>query len=113
MTMKTLSYDELKKMREQHEDFLLVDVLPEESFNDAHIPDSVNIPLRHADFESQVESAAGGKDEKIVVYCAGFECDASRNAAKKLDAAGFPEVYAYEGGVKEWQKKSAGSRAAV
>jgi rhodanese-related sulfurtransferase len=110
--MRTLSYDQLKKMREQHEDFVLIDVLPEEAFNDAHIPDSLNIPLRQADFESQVQNAAGSKEKKVVVYCAGFECDASRNAAKKLDDAGFPDVYAYEGGVKEWQKKS-GSQAAA
>lgn len=111
--MKTLSYDELKKMKDKHEDFVLIDVLPEESFNDAHIPDSINIPLKNADFENQVESAAGGKKEKVVVYCASFDCNASRNAADKLDDAGFTDVYAYEGGVKEWQNKAGQNRASV
>lgn len=49
------------------------------------------------------------KCRKIVVYCSSFECDASRQAAEKLDHAGFEAVYDYEGGTRDWfeQKKAA------
>jgi rhodanese-related sulfurtransferase len=111
--MKTISYDQLKKMRDAREDFLLINVLPAKAFDEAHIPDSINIPLDLSDFEAQVEETAEGKSAKIVTYCASFDCAASRNAAEKLEKAGFTNVQAYEGGVKEWQEKSGKRQAAA
>ncbi len=110
--MNILSYDQLKKIKDVKEDFLLINVLPAAYFDTAHIPDSINIPVKQADFEAQVEGAAGGKDKKIVAYCAGFHCPASHEAAEKLEKAGFTNVYAYEGGTKEWQEKSGARQAA-
>ena len=110
--MKTLSYDQLKKIKDTKEDFVLINVLPAESFNEAHIPDSINIPLKQADFVAQVEEAVGGKEEKVVTYCASFDCPASHDAAEKLEKSGFTNVSAYEGGVKEWQEKSGKRQAA-
>ena len=104
--MKTLSYDQLKKMIDDNQNFLLVDVLPKDSFEKAHISDAVNIPLSETDFVNQVEQAAGNKNRKVVVYCASSECPASHNAAEKLDEAGFKDVSAYEGGIREWLEKS-------
>ncbi len=111
--MKTLSYDQLKKMKDSHEKFVLINVLSAETFNEAHIDDSINIPLKQADFEAQVEEAAGGKDRKVVTYCAGLECPASHDAAEKLEKAGFTDVSAYEGGTKEWLEKSGKRQAAA
>ncbi len=108
--MKTLTRDELKRMNEQdHEDFVLVNVLPPEAFRKQHIRTSVNVPVKREDFAEVVESIAGDKDRKIVVYCANFDCDASPKAAKKLEDAGFKRVYDYEGGTEDWfeQRKSA------
>jgi len=110
--MKPLNYDQLKKMKDNKSTFVLINVLPVESFNEAHIPDSINIPLQQADFEAQVEKAVGGKEKKIVTYCASFECPASKNAVEKLEKAGFTDVSAYEGGIKEWQEKSGKRQAA-
>jgi rhodanese-related sulfurtransferase len=104
--MKTLTYDQLQKMKKNKEDFLLINVLPAETFKEDHIPDSINVPVNSPDFESQVEQAAGSKDKKVVTYCASFDCSASRKAAEKLDKAGFKDVSAYEGGMKEWKEKS-------
>jgi rhodanese-related sulfurtransferase len=111
--MKTISYDQLKKIKDAGEDFLLINVLPAQKFNEAHIPDSINIPLEEADFEAQVEEAADGKTKKIVTYCASVDCHASGNAADKLEKAGFTNVLAYEGGIKEWQEKSGKRQAAA
>jgi rhodanese-related sulfurtransferase len=111
--MKILSYDQLKKMKDAKEAFVLINVLPAEAFNEAHIPDSINIPLKQADFVAQVEKAAGGKDKAVVTYCAGFECPASHDAAEKLEKSGFTKVSAYEGGTKEWLEKSGKRQAAA
>jgi rhodanese-related sulfurtransferase len=110
--MKTISYNQLKRMKETKEDFILINVLPPETFDKAHIPDSINIPLKQADFESQVEAAAGGKDKRIITYCASFECSASRDAAEKLEKSAFTNISAYEGGIKEWLEKSGPRQAA-
>lgn len=108
--MKPITRDDLKTMNEtEHEDFVLINVLPRDKFNQQHIRTSINIPVDDDDFVEKVESVAGSKDRKIVVYCANFECDASPKAAKKLEDAGFTQVYDYEGGTKDWfeQKQAA------
>lgn len=108
--MQTLSKLDLKRMNEQeHEDFVLINVLSPEAFNESHIRTSINIPLKRDDFTEMVALVAGRKDRKVVVYCASSECDASPKAAKKLEDAGFTRVYDYEGGTKDWfeQRKSA------
>ena len=104
--MKPITRDELKRMNEtRHEDFVLINVLPRDAFEKKHIRTSINIPVESNDFEKRVEAVAGGKDRKIVVYCANFDCDASPKAARKLEAAGFSQVYDYEGGTEDWFEK--------
>ncbi|MCG5516804.1 MULTISPECIES: rhodanese-like domain-containing protein [unclassified Ectothiorhodospira] len=108
--MKTIDREQLKQMNEEkHEDFVLINVLPREAFKKQHIRTSINIPVGSDDFTEQVDRIAGGKDRKIVVYCANFDCDASRKAAAKLDDTSFTNVFDYEGGTQDWfeQKQAA------
>ncbi|MEX2498867.1 MAG: rhodanese-like domain-containing protein [Wenzhouxiangellaceae bacterium] len=108
--MKKISRDQLKQMNEQeHEDFVLINVLPRETFNEKHIRTSINIPVANSDFVEQVEAVTGSKQRKVVVYCANFDCDASPKAAKALEDAGFEQIYDYEGGTQDWfeQKQAA------
>ncbi|MBU0800191.1 MAG: rhodanese-like domain-containing protein [Alphaproteobacteria bacterium] len=103
--MKTIDFDDFVDVRAVTggDAPLIVNVLSPEDYKRAHIPDSTNVPLQdNENFAQQVEDLAGGKDQKIVVYCAGPECPASRNAAEKLEEAGFKNVYAFEGGMEEW-----------
>lgn len=103
--MKTLTRNQLKRMNElEHEDFVLINVLPRDTFVDEHIRTSVNVPLEDDDFDKIVERIAGHKNRKVVVYCASHECDASDKAARKLEQAGFSQVYDYEGGTKDWME---------
>ena len=45
--MKAITRDDLKVMNEtEHEDFVLINVLPREAFNEQHIRTSINIPGR-------------------------------------------------------------------
>ncbi|MDQ2076833.1 rhodanese-like domain-containing protein [Marinimicrobium sp. ABcell2] len=101
--MQPISHSDLKTMNDaQHQDFVLINVLPRDTFNKEHIRTSVNVPVSEDDFTSKVETIAGNKERKVVVYCASFDCDASTKAAKKLEDAGFTQVYDYEGGTKDW-----------
>lgn len=102
--MRTLQVDRLKAMLDANEDLTLINVLSEEDFRRVHIPGSQNIPVDRDDFVQRVEALAGGKDATVVVYCADADCTASPKAAKKLDEAGFKNVFDFEGGVAEWRK---------
>ena len=102
--MMTLTRDELKQMLDEGEDFHLINVLGRDGFREAHIPGSRNVPLADEKFPSKVEELVGGTDEKIVVYCASFDCTASPKAAKALEQAGFTRVWDYEGGIKDWHE---------
>lgn len=106
--MNTLTKAELKAMNEkEHEDFVLINVLHREDFNEKHIRTSVNIAYDDPGLTRKVEEIAGGKDRKIVLYCASFDCPASTQACEKLEEAGFTQVYDYEGGTKDWFEKKA------
>lgn len=102
--MKLLSRSELKKMLEQKEDFLLLNVLSAASFQQSHIPGSQNVSVADGGFVTRVESILGDKDKNypIVTYCGGFHCDASKNAANLLTEAGHTNVSAFEGGMEDW-----------
>src|SRR3954463_13960 len=111
--MKKISFEELKDMQDEGEDFVLINVLPGEVYDEGHIPESINVPLQDTEFEKEVENAVDGKDREIVVYCASYDCDASKKAAEKLEKAGFTDVIAYEGGFKEWQERSGSGLSAA
>ncbi len=105
-----ISKDDLQRMNDvNHDDFVLINVLPREDFNRQHIRTSINIPVGSNDFLEQVEKVVADKNRKIVVYCASFDCDASIKAAERLEGAGFGEVFDYEGGIQDWfdNRKSA------
>jgi rhodanese-related sulfurtransferase len=100
--MNTLNAKQVKQLRDEDEDFLLINTLDEEQFPKTKIPGSINIPQSHADFVDRVEREAGDKDKTIVVYCASVDCSSSPQAALKLEGAGFTNVYDFEAGAKGW-----------
>ena len=102
--MQTLSTSELSKMRRENaKGFLLINVLDPPQFQKQRIPGSINIPVSDENFVQQVRDRAQNRDEKIVVYCASRDCDASPRAAKKLETAGFSNIYDYETGMAGWK----------
>ncbi len=98
--MKTIKRDELKKKLEKNEDFHLVNVLSEDSFERKRLPKSINIPLDQLEKEAPERF---DKNDDIVVYCASEKCQASPKAAKKLSELGFNNVKDYEEGVEGWK----------
>ena len=102
--MQPLTVEQLKEMQTRNEDFLLINTLDEKNFPTTRIPGSINIPQSQDDFVQRVEQVAGGKDKKIVVYCASESCTSSPTAAKKLEEAGFSNVLDFEAGAQGWQE---------
>ena len=76
----------------------VLNVLNPEFYADAHIKNSLNVPL--AELKNFAENSP--KDTVIVVYCAHRNCDASARAWHVLHELGFDNLFAYEGGMREW-----------
>lgn len=106
--MKTLTTEDVKKLQQMEEPFVLINVLPAKSFPETEIPGAVNVPLEEPDFLERVEQLAGDKSNAVIVYCANESCPASTEAAQKLDDAGFLDVYDYEAGAEGWNQEGAG-----
>ena len=109
---KTITTEKLQSLRKGAEGFLLIDVLPKADFDKDHIPGARNVPLDSQDFAGAVaEKASGSKARKVVLYCAGPQCDASSKAAKMLMASGFTSVIKYEGGLASWNESKKARQA--
>lgn len=109
--MKALTTQQFEEIRERESDVPVINVLSEDSYADAHIPETSNLPSDDDDFVERVEELAGSRSEPVILYCASSECDKSVKAAKKLEEAGFTNVYDYEEGTAGW--KSAGREVAT
>lgn len=99
--IKIINRDELVRMMCEKENFRLVDVLDNKHFREEHIKGAISLPLN--DIETRANKVLD-KNEKIVVYCASFECQASTLAAKKLIAMGYKNVLDYKGGLKDYKE---------
>lgn len=99
--MKTLSTEQTETLLERDE-ATVINVLPAEEYEKAHIPDTHNVPVAEDDFTDRVLELVGDEDTPVAVYCAGPECEASADAARMLEEAGFGRVHRYEGGMKAW-----------
>ena len=101
MRMRTIIAEELKDKFDANEDFILVNVLSHDSFETRHIPKSINIPLAEIGRRSKKELP--DKNKETIVYCASRQCEASPNAAKKLEKLGYTDVVDFEEGLEGWQ----------
>lgn len=101
--MKTLTTQELTTMIDNRDELFLINTLDEQHFNATHIPNSINVPQSRDDFASKVKRISKDTDRKIVVYCASSNCNSSTKAAKRLNEAGFTDVYDYQGGAEAWR----------
>jgi rhodanese-related sulfurtransferase len=76
----------------------LVEVLPQEEYDELHLPGAINVPLK------ELDSRSAGRLERerpVVVYCWDALCDMSPRAATRLDQLGF-DVYDYALSKVDW-----------
>lgn len=82
----------------------ILNVLDKKSFDEEHIPGSLNVPLDNRNFIEEVEKKIKDKAACVIVYCSGPECHASLQAGKRLEEAGFSNILHFKGGMEEWKK---------
>ncbi|AGC67226.1 rhodanese-like sulfurtransferase [Thermoclostridium stercorarium subsp. stercorarium DSM 8532] len=78
-------------------DVIVLNVLPRDWYEQAHIKGSISIPLEELPNHLNCLS----KDKLIITYCASYECTSCIEAAELLANYGF-NVKVYRGGTKEW-----------
>ena len=88
---------------------LFVDARNPEEFECGTIPGSVNIPfeqLPDGDLGQFFDSALGKvpKDQRIVCFCSGEECDLSLHLTRNLKQLGYTQLVIFFGGAREWEK---------
>ncbi len=101
--VKEITYEQFQIIRASGEDYVLLDVMSEESYEKGHIEDAESFPVGTINIETTSDEL--DKDDKIVVYCAGSSCSVSTKAAHRLMALGFENVLDYKGGLEEWQAR--------
>lgn len=100
MTKKewTITPKELIDLQKSEENFLLIDVRPEEQYGENKIQNAVNIP--NAVLAEKSEEL--DKNQKIVVYC--NRGIASKKGQEILENEGFTNVWNMSGGINEYRK---------
>ena len=99
--VKTISTTELDARLRENGGLEFWNVLTDEYFSGELIPGSRRVPLDRVGREAHEKGLA--KDAEVVVYCAGPHCPQSGYAVEKLQALGYTNVRAYEGGLEEWK----------
>lgn len=101
--IKKIDLNQLKELLNSNEpNVKLVDVLAESHYEEEHIKGAISLPA--GKIEKYAEETFD-KDDKIIVYCASTECQASAQAAEMLDSMGYQNVYDYEEGLKGYKEK--------
>jgi len=98
----TISRDELKQKIDHRDEFTLVDALPEETFQEGHLPGAINVPQQEVG--RMAKKVIPDKEAEIVVYCASQDCHAAEKTAEALMKKGYSHVRHYAGGKKDWQE---------
>lgn len=98
---KKIEVVQLKDMLEQVQngEAVLIDVRPEDEYENQHISGSLSVPIRS--LKEHLSSLP--KDKKIIAYCRGPYCVFATQAVETLNSLGY-DAYRIEEGVYEWKQ---------
>ncbi len=99
MNFKNITTDELKKVLNNKEDILLLDIRTKEEYEEGTIDNAINIPLQ--DLLYEVDDLEEYKDKKVVVYCRSGH--RSITACNLLSMSGFNNLYNLEKGIIDYR----------
>ncbi|WP_458407870.1 rhodanese-like domain-containing protein [Anaerotignum sp.] len=93
-----ITAEEAKKMIDELEDEIILDVREQEEYDEKHIPDAVLLPVGMID-EDTAEGVISEKDSVVLVYCRSG--NRSKTAAETLAELGYTQIYEF-GGINDW-----------
>jgi rhodanese-related sulfurtransferase len=92
--------DELKQKLNRPRKLILVEALPSESYERAHLPGALHLPPEKV--RTLATELMPRKDFEVIVYCAGRKCHTSGIVARELSEMGYCNVRRYVGGKEDW-----------
>jgi rhodanese-related sulfurtransferase len=95
-----VSIDEVKKMLDNKEAIILIDVRDKEEYETGHIPSAINISRGSLDFK--VNLIIPDKNAKVIVYC-GLDLR-SPLATKSMNDLGYKKALNMIGGLNAWKE---------
>jgi rhodanese-related sulfurtransferase len=94
---------QLKKMIEAKEKFLLIDSRNPSEYKEGHYPGAISVYDK--DMEANKAKFPADKNTPLVFYCNGFpKCPRSLNGAKIALGWGYKRVSFHIGGMPEWEQ---------
>lgn len=102
VTSELLEPAQLKDILGAQPDIQLIDVRTPKEFGEGTIAHAKNVNFFDSDFEAQM-TAVVDKEKAVYLFCRSGR--RSANAAKKLKALGFKEVYDLKGGYLAWSEE--------
>ncbi len=114
---KLIKMEEVKKMIDAKEDFVLIDAHPRWEYEMGYIDGATNFGFQSnmvGDWAKDVADGAPTQDDyrkmlgpdlnkKIVIYCGFTKCGRSHNAAVWARKLGYTNVYRAPGGITAWK----------
>ncbi len=94
---KQVNVDQLTRLVNQ-QNAQLIDVRPKEAFAEGHIVNAISLPLE--DINAGKIKLDKLKKKPVIVYCQVGRSSAA--AGKKLNEAGFEQVFNLQGGINAW-----------
>lgn len=92
-----ITAEEAKRIMDDTEGYLILDVRAQEEYDEGHIPGAVVIP--HTEVEARAEAELPDKEQVILVYCRSGR--RSKLAAQALADLGYTNVKEF-GGILDW-----------
>lgn len=96
--VEEISVKELKKMLDENQDFVFIDVRENFEYQIAHLPKAKLIPM--SEFEKHMPELEKQKDKTIVAHC--HHGGRSRRALEFLYSKGFTKLKNVTGGIDDW-----------
>jgi sulfur-carrier protein adenylyltransferase/sulfurtransferase len=93
-----ISIDEVCALKNNNEDFYLIDVRDHDEYLAGNIENSIHISRGWLEFK--IQNHVHNQADKIVLYCGSG--GRSAFAAQRLNQLGFKDVYSMKGGINGW-----------
>lgn len=99
--MNEITTQELKKLIDKNEQFILLDCRGVDYYNWEHLPRSVNLRWKYV--KDRAEKLVKNKKTLIITSCDGFTCNASVRCFENLKKLGYKNLIEYSGGIADWR----------
>jgi len=91
-------------MKFQSKNTVFLDSRYPEDFKAGHIKGAINLPYEEFEEHAPQVLPKLPKEEEIIAYCDGTECETSLQLARELLELGYKDVKVLFGGWQEWKK---------